>query len=92
VYTQCLPNARARQILALLLSAMAHDMGHDGLNNSFHKNTLSQLAMLYNDQSIQENHHINMLFAGMQEYPEINIFEVSMFSAFEAEHPANDAL
>ena len=38
---------------ALLLGAMIHDAGHDGFTNSFHKNRVTQRALIYNDQSIQ---------------------------------------
>ena len=40
-------------VLALLLGAMIHDAGHDGFTNSFHKNRVTQRALIYNDQSIQ---------------------------------------
>ena len=34
-----------------------HDVDHNGLNNSFHINSQSPLAVLYNDISVLENHH-----------------------------------
>mmetsp|Transcript_8905 Transcript_8905/g.21058 ORF Transcript_8905/g.21058 Transcript_8905/m.21058 type:complete len:435 (+) Transcript_8905:607-1911(+) len=42
---------------ALILSALCHDLEHPGVNNPFLVSTKSALAMLYNDQSVLENHH-----------------------------------
>jgi hypothetical protein len=44
-------------IFLLLMCCVGHDVDHNGLNNTFHENTQSPLAMLYNDTSIMENHH-----------------------------------
>ena len=41
------------QILALILAAVVHDVGHDGLNNAFHQAALTDRAVSFNDQSIQ---------------------------------------
>uniref|UniRef100_A0A7S0VYN7 Phosphodiesterase n=1 Tax=Hemiselmis tepida TaxID=464990 RepID=A0A7S0VYN7_9CRYP len=71
------------EILALLLSVMVHDLGHDGFNNAFHKHALTDRAIAHNDQSIQENFHAQTVFATMKEYDEINIL-----SAFNAEQQA----
>jgi hypothetical protein len=54
---------------------MVHDLGHDRLNNAFHKNVASERALLHNDCSIQENYHVMLLFFMMREHPEINILE-----------------
>lgn len=48
--------------LALLISALCHDVDHDGFTNSFHVNSESQLAITYNDSSPQENHHCSVTF------------------------------
>ncbi len=47
------------EILAALISAMIHDLGHSGLNNHYHSRTESSLAIRYNDSSILENFHIS---------------------------------
>lgn len=39
-------------ILAALLAAIIHDYAHPGLNNQFHVNTQSELAVRYNDKSV----------------------------------------
>ncbi|KXZ43213.1 hypothetical protein GPECTOR_97g751 [Gonium pectorale] len=49
--------------LALLLAALCHDLDHDGHSNQFHINSQSELARIYNDQSVMENHHCAMAFA-----------------------------
>ncbi|GIM17067.1 hypothetical protein Vretimale_19613 [Volvox reticuliferus] len=49
--------------LALLIAALCHDLDHDGHSNSFHVNSGSELARIYNDQSVMENHHCAMTFA-----------------------------
>lgn len=43
--------------LAVLLAALAHDVGHRGRNNGFEIETRSDLAITYNDRSPLENHH-----------------------------------
>ena len=47
------------EILALLLAAIVHDVEHDGFNNDFHKASLSELALLHNNHSVLENHHVS---------------------------------
>eukprot|EP01028_Stygiella_incarcerata_P003521 TRINITY_DN1715_c0_g1_i1.p1 TRINITY_DN1715_c0_g1~~TRINITY_DN1715_c0_g1_i1.p1 ORF type:complete len:903 (-),score=209.75 TRINITY_DN1715_c0_g1_i1:289-2997(-) len=47
---------------ALMVSAICHDIGHPGLNNVFQRNALTELALLYNDQSVLENHHTTQAF------------------------------
>eukprot|EP01043_Picozoa_sp_COSAG02_P069878 COSAG02_NODE_12156_length_1588_cov_1.356615_1_plen_493_part_01 len=42
---------------ALMVSALGHDSGHDGVNNAFHVGYESEVATLYNDLSPLENMH-----------------------------------
>mmetsp|Transcript_47755 Transcript_47755/g.136398 ORF Transcript_47755/g.136398 Transcript_47755/m.136398 type:complete len:907 (-) Transcript_47755:96-2816(-) len=58
---------------ALLVSAVCHDVGHPGLNNTFLVETAHELALRYNDKSPLENMHCARLFelVGM---PLCNIF------------------
>ncbi|ETO18760.1 phosphodiesterase [Reticulomyxa filosa] len=44
-------------ILACLVSAACHDVGHPGNNNPFEINLESELAVRYNDISVLENMH-----------------------------------
>jgi len=45
-----------------LLSGAAHDMDHPGHNNFYEIKSASKLAILYNDVSVLENHHVASLF------------------------------
>ena len=62
------------QVLALLLTAMMHDVGHDGFNNTYHKHAQTERALTFNDQSIQENYHLRVLFESMRVHESIDIF------------------
>jgi len=58
------------EILAAILAAAAHDIGHPGVNNSFMVNTSHETAILYNDASVLENFHTATVFKlmGQEEY------------------------
>ena len=60
-------------VLALLVASLCHDLGHPGVNNAFMVSTDSELALLYNDQSVLENFHSATLFQLLKAHPEINI-------------------
>jgi len=51
------------EILAVLVAAIVHDLGHPGLNNNFQIATCSPLALRYNDRSVLENYHCSLAFA-----------------------------
>jgi len=59
--------------LALLVSAVAHDMGHPGVTNQFLIESSHELAIRYNDQSPLENLHCSKLFAVLS-VPQSNVF------------------
>eukprot|EP00913_Durusdinium_trenchii_P014641 g13737.t1 len=46
-----------RELFAALLSAAAHDVGHDGKSGRYHTTTESPLALMYNDSSVLEMMH-----------------------------------
>jgi len=62
------------ELFSMLFAAAIHDLEHTGTNNQFHINSKSELALLYNDQSVLENHHISAAFRLMRN-PERNILE-----------------
>ena len=61
-------------LLGMIVSAMGHDLGHPGLNNNFHINDKSELAITYNDASVLENFHSSFLFKILRK-EENNIIE-----------------
>jgi len=50
----------------LFLSAVVHDVDHPGNTNTFEVNSGSELAMIYNDKSVLENHHCATAFRLMR--------------------------
>ncbi|GFH27791.1 3'5'-cyclic nucleotide phosphodiesterase, partial [Haematococcus lacustris] len=56
-------------VLATYLAAAVHDVGHKGLNNDFLVKSGDALALLYNDLSPMENHHLATTFQLMTQEP-----------------------
>lgn len=50
------------EILSMCVSAICHDINHDGLNNSYYINSGHELSLIYNDISVLENMHCNFTF------------------------------
>lgn len=50
------------EIFTTILSGAAHDIDHPGTNNMFETKSRSKLSLLYNDQSVLENHHAASFF------------------------------
>jgi len=53
-------------ILSFLVAGACHDFAHDGFNNAFHVNAMTERAIRYNDTSVQEAFHVAESFAIMQ--------------------------
>jgi len=51
-----------KELLAILVACIVHDLGHPGLNNAFLVSTTDKLAILHNDRSVLENHHCVQAF------------------------------
>ncbi|KAI6203240.1 Phosphodiesterase [Aphelenchoides besseyi] len=62
------------EMLSVLFGAMIHDYEHTGHTNNFHIQSGSQFALLYNDRSVLENHHVSACFRLLKEEDK-NIFE-----------------
>ncbi|XP_049471352.1 dual specificity calcium/calmodulin-dependent 3',5'-cyclic nucleotide phosphodiesterase 1A isoform X4 [Panthera uncia] len=60
------------EILAMVFAAAIHDYEHTGTTNNFHIQTRSDVALLYNDRSVLENHHVSAAYRLMQE-EEMNV-------------------
>ena len=67
-------HTKALDLLSIIIAALGHDIGHPGLTNNFHINSLSDLAITYNDSSCLENFHLATLFKTLRK-DETNIFE-----------------
>ena len=61
-------------ILSIFIAALGHDLGHPGLNNNFHINANTDIAITYNDKNCLENFHSCKLFQTLKK-EENDIFE-----------------
>ena len=61
-------------LLSIFIAALGHDIGHPGLNNNFHINDSTDMAITYNDISVLENFHASTLFKTIRR-SDTNIFE-----------------
>jgi len=62
------------EVLTALFSAAIHDVDHPGVTNQYLVNTNSELALMYNDVSVLENHHLATAFKLLRK-DGCNIFE-----------------
>uniref|UniRef100_A0A3Q1IUN7 Phosphodiesterase n=1 Tax=Anabas testudineus TaxID=64144 RepID=A0A3Q1IUN7_ANATE len=61
------------EIFAMIFAAAVHDYEHTGTTNNFHIQTRSDTAILYNDRSVLESHHVSAAYRLLQEDDEMNI-------------------
>uniref|UniRef100_A0A8C5DRE9 Phosphodiesterase n=1 Tax=Gouania willdenowi TaxID=441366 RepID=A0A8C5DRE9_GOUWI len=61
------------EVMASLFAAAIHDYEHTGTTNNFHIHTKSEFALIYNDRSVQESHHLSAAFRLLQD-DRMNIF------------------
>ncbi|CAH8601955.1 unnamed protein product [Heterobilharzia americana] len=71
-------------IFATLFAAVIHDYEHTGTTNNFHIATRSELALIYNDRGVLENHHVSSVFRLMQEeeFSILSGLDVDQFKEF----------
>ncbi|EHB13273.1 cAMP-specific 3',5'-cyclic phosphodiesterase 4D [Heterocephalus glaber] len=55
------------EILAAIFASAIHDVDHPSVSNQFLINTNSEIALMYNDSSVLENHHLAVGFKLLQE-------------------------
>eukprot|EP00299_Pterocystis_sp_00344_P014005 c6926_g1_i1.p1 GENE.c6926_g1_i1~~c6926_g1_i1.p1 ORF type:complete len:248 (-),score=49.29 c6926_g1_i1:78-821(-) len=69
-------NAKAYEfyIFCSCFAAIIHDFEHNGVNNDFLVRTSHARALVYNDRSCQENHHLAAAFACLQ-HPKCDILK-----------------
>jgi cAMP-specific phosphodiesterase 4 len=53
-------------IFAAVFAAIIHDVDHPGLTNPYLITSGSDLAIMYNDESVLENHHLAVAFKLLQ--------------------------
>ncbi|XP_014680940.1 PREDICTED: cAMP-specific 3',5'-cyclic phosphodiesterase, isoforms N/G-like [Priapulus caudatus] len=62
------------EFLSAIFASAIHDVDHPGVTNQYLINTSSELAVMYNDESVLENHHLAVAFKLLQQ-KDCNIFE-----------------
>ncbi|KYQ89235.1 cGMP-specific phosphodiesterase [Tieghemostelium lacteum] len=67
IKTQLLNILTPMEKLAILIASVCHDLDHPGLNNRFQINIKSELAQLYNNKSVLENHHLQQCLQTLHE-------------------------
>ncbi|KAI1727438.1 3'5'-cyclic nucleotide phosphodiesterase domain-containing protein [Ditylenchus destructor] len=55
------------EILAAIIASAIHDVDHPGYSNQYLINTNNELAIMYNDESVLEQHHLAVAFKLLQE-------------------------
>ena len=55
-------NLNKLDTLSVIIAAVCHDLGHDGFNNSYHSNAITERAISSNDVSVQETYHASETF------------------------------
>ncbi|XP_065069739.1 3',5'-cyclic-AMP phosphodiesterase 4C-like isoform X3 [Rhopilema esculentum] len=62
------------EVFAAIFASAVHDVDHPGVNNQFLVDSNSEMAIIYNDESVLENHHLAVAFQLLQ-HEECDIFQ-----------------
>jgi len=66
-------NLNTLEMFSAIFAGMIHDIDHPGRTNPYHVATRNPLAILYNDRSVLESHHVAFTYL-LLERKECNIF------------------
>eukprot|EP00727_Mastigamoeba_balamuthi_P003585 m51a1_g13223 hypothetical protein (699) ;mRNA; f:9-2592 len=67
--------------VSLVLACVVHDVGHPGRNNHFQTAARTDLALLYNDASVLENHHAATAFHVMRAHGLLDRLDGASYAA-----------
>lgn len=72
------------ELFAMFIAAIIHDFEHTGTSNNFHIQSRSEVALIYNDRAVLENHHVSAAFRLMrnEEYNIISEFTSDEYRNF----------
>ncbi|KAI6241378.1 Phosphodiesterase [Aphelenchoides fujianensis] len=73
-FTNLNPRCPISKCCPFLFGALIHDYEHPGKTNNFECASRSNLALIYNDRSVLENHHVSACFRLLKDEDK-NIFE-----------------
>ncbi|CAF0835025.1 unnamed protein product [Adineta ricciae] len=71
------------ELFAMFIAAIVHDFEHTGTSNNFHIQSRSDVALIYNDRAVLENHHVSAAFRLMR------IDDYNILSEFSADEYKN---
>jgi len=84
IYTSGLMNwLTDHELFAMFIAAIVHDFEHTGTSNNFHIQSRSDVALIYNDRAVLENHHVSAAFRLMR------IDDYNIVSEFTSEEYKN---
>ncbi|KER20227.1 hypothetical protein T265_11168 [Opisthorchis viverrini] len=61
------------EVFSTLFACIIHDIDHPAVTNQYLINTNNELAILYNDKSVLENHHLYIGFDLLHSEPQVDI-------------------
>lgn len=77
--------------LALVISALVHDVDHQGVGNKQLIDEKSNLSLRYNEKSVAENNSIDIALNLLKE-TRFNFLRECMFGSSDTDNPSNDSI